>query len=373
MCGIAGYYCFGSKRPTYDEIADIHRLNEVRGGTASGLGYFDSESGEFVMTKAPVGAADFHELKSVKRWLSDPLPNHMIMHTRMPTQGSAANNDNNHPVFYGEWLVVHNGCISNDYGLFEEFKAKRLAEVDSEAIPMTLHHAKTIPEALSIIDGSWAIAALLKPVGDVTPGLLLARNSSPLAILIDLKRDILFWSSTDEPLKKTVMRKDAPRMIWHGVSLETKDTRFHLFELARDHYLTFSHKQGLLKSEPVKFDRVKAPSSYRSGYQQNTRATTYQEWTGNKPPADGVKDTTIPFRGTGRTAATRYGASHPIGTIMNLSSSAVVPADRKLRNSKGKLVTVICPKCSAQTARRWLYFMQGRCPSCNVILHIGND
>jgi len=349
MCGIAGYYCFGNKRPTHEEISKLHIANESRGGTASGLGYFDAEGNDFVVAKAPVGAGMFHSLKSINKWLETPLPNHMIMHTRMPTQGSAQNNDNNHPVHFGDWLVVHNGSIRNDDALFEHYKADRLGEVDSEAIPMTLHHAESIAQGLSFIDGAWAIAALVRPIRDIssTPGLLLARNDSPLSLLVDVRRDILFWSSVDVPLKNTFMR-DPGRLAWHGLALDKRDANWHLLDLARDHYLTFSQEKGLLLSESVKLDRVAYPSSWGKQYHQ---------------PHSHVSRISHELTPEEIEQRRQLRLAH-----VNSPACVLVPNDRRIKNAKGQVVTVLCPRCSAHIARRWLYFLKSQCPSCHVTL-----
>ena len=66
----------------------------------------------------------------------------MIFHTRLKTQGEAANNMNNHPLFTKKGVaIVHNGIINNDKEIFGRHE-KRDAEVDSEAILSILSSKK---------------------------------------------------------------------------------------------------------------------------------------------------------------------------------------------------------------------------------------
>ena len=39
MCGIMGYYCFGSKRPDKNKIANMFQMLESRGKDSSGFAF----------------------------------------------------------------------------------------------------------------------------------------------------------------------------------------------------------------------------------------------------------------------------------------------------------------------------------------------
>ena len=95
MCGILGYYCFGSKVPDKQKISDMFSLLETRGRDASGFAFL-RENGSLFVHKDAIRSS---EMIKTKQWKEITLPKIMILHTRMKTQGTEKNNKNNHPLF----------------------------------------------------------------------------------------------------------------------------------------------------------------------------------------------------------------------------------------------------------------------------------
>jgi glucosamine 6-phosphate synthetase-like amidotransferase/phosphosugar isomerase protein len=128
MCGIMGYYSFGSRLPDKNKITNMFSLLENRGRDASGFAFIDNN--ELVVHKAPIKSSDMIKTDD---WKKLELPRVMILHCRMKTQGDEKNNANNHPLFSKQGIaIVHNGVIYNDKEIFG--KKQRDAEVDSESI-----------------------------------------------------------------------------------------------------------------------------------------------------------------------------------------------------------------------------------------------
>lgn len=181
MCGIAGF-CrhpddhFNANTLSRNLLLEI----EERGRDATGAAWRDRR-GKLVLQKYDVKASDF-----VPRLALDKRAPVAVLHTRLATQGSPSNNDNNHPIPARHITGVHNGMVSNDWELFADIKGyKRQAQVDSEAIFATLSEVDesfTVKDALESIEARMALAWLDET--DNHPDVLhLARgDGSPLVV-----------------------------------------------------------------------------------------------------------------------------------------------------------------------------------------------
>jgi glucosamine 6-phosphate synthetase-like amidotransferase/phosphosugar isomerase protein len=183
MCGIAGFALSESSTLKTNSIDRLRQLTtdlllglEDRGKDAAGIATMDSSSNMHIYKK-PVKASEFVERTYYKDFLKrnvKPSMQSVILHTRAQMKGSKYNNENNHPVVFGDWAVVHNGYIQNDVELFKEKRIRKPAEVDTVAIPMALHtHLKREYDApqfvmlnlkqimdKDVLIGTYAIAAL---------------------------------------------------------------------------------------------------------------------------------------------------------------------------------------------------------------------
>jgi hypothetical protein len=123
----------------------------------------------------------------------------ILLHTRFATKGSFLNMDNNHPIEYGNSIVIHNGHISNDDSLFKTENMERIAEVDSEIIA-ALFNKYGLQKAhipLQKLDGNYAVAVVDKRNPN---SLVLAKgHNSPLIYLVH--EGALIWASTEHAIK----------------------------------------------------------------------------------------------------------------------------------------------------------------------------
>lgn len=104
-------------------------------------------------------------------------------HTRWATQGSPANNANNHPIIRPGIMLVHNGHIDNDAALFRELDVPRDAEVDSEAAAAVIVDGTgPLNDRLRRIRGRAALLWMTVPDVDTPPHILHAArlDGSPL-------------------------------------------------------------------------------------------------------------------------------------------------------------------------------------------------
>lgn len=196
MCGICGFSSARNQTINSRNLARHLLLGiEERGRHATGVAW--NNGGETWLCSAAIPANEF---------VADlPLlgsTGTFIGHTRWATQGSPANNDNNHPIDVGGIVGVHNGVIFNDDDLFDRIGAeKRIAQVDSEAIfAYLLHSGLPTVEALTHLQGSAAVAWYEEKEPEV---LHLARvSSSPLVVATTLCGSTMF-ASTEHCLTKS--------------------------------------------------------------------------------------------------------------------------------------------------------------------------
>lgn len=86
-------------------------------------------------------------------------------HNQAPTSNQRAFNKNTcHPFRASNWLVAHNGVLTNHLKLLKKFKLKPNTEVDSNAIPIlidyfnqTCNEVDAIIKTLSLLEGTFAV------------------------------------------------------------------------------------------------------------------------------------------------------------------------------------------------------------------------
>src|ERR1035438_2490934 len=116
---------FGNSRSCHS--FDFTKADECIGDLSTIRLFPFIKGNNLIVDKSPIHSSAF--VKS-KEWQDLELPKIMIMHTRMKTQGSEQNSNNNHPLYNKEGMaLVHNGIIHNDHEIFG--KNQRDGEVDS--------------------------------------------------------------------------------------------------------------------------------------------------------------------------------------------------------------------------------------------------
>lgn len=233
MCGIMGYMCFSKKKPDKSKITEMFKLLETRGRDASGFAFLNR--GNLIVHKAPMKSTD---LVKTKEWLTLELPEMMIMHTRLKTQGSEKNNANNHPIFSKSGIaLVHNGMIHNDKEIIG--KKDRDAEVDSEAL-LALWSMKIkgdkIKRLFERIEGSFAVAIIDKAEPDK---LVLIKKDNPIDMYYDSADDILYFCSERYIMQQALgITKSMQRGFTIG------EGYWHFYEMENNHALVIN-KDGV--------------------------------------------------------------------------------------------------------------------------------
>jgi glucosamine 6-phosphate synthetase-like amidotransferase/phosphosugar isomerase protein len=108
---------------------------------------------------------------------------YFLYHSRGPTvETKGFNPDNNHPFTYGDWIVAHNGIISNFESLGKKYFPEEdfTGKTDSCIIPRLLS-IKSMSDALSELEGTFAVWMYNKKLNQ----LYLARSASTLFVNYD--------------------------------------------------------------------------------------------------------------------------------------------------------------------------------------------
>ena len=156
MCGIAGFSL--DRSSTLDRtLAAQALLAGIAERGADAVGYaFRTPGGDLHLYKQRSGAAALLDLIELPQSADEAL-----VHVREFTKGHPTLLANNHPIRHGAVVGIHNGRISNDDELFEQYGIERAEPgmtVDSEAIFALMHRSRSRGSALEELRGSMAAA-----------------------------------------------------------------------------------------------------------------------------------------------------------------------------------------------------------------------
>jgi len=179
MCGVFGFIARkAGARPNLSHLENMAEVAELRGDHAYGLAWIENGTNRLRMHKAPGGVTD--NLDTLKAAIDCTM---LIGHTRWATHGSASDNANNHPHPCDGGWIVHNGVVTNDIELIDEFNHLPVSECDSEVIGLTVESLdgsllERSVAAINRLNGSHAILGLWTRPNRM----LVARRGNPLSI-----------------------------------------------------------------------------------------------------------------------------------------------------------------------------------------------
>lgn len=182
--------------PTSEIAATLFYLLVKGGPHAYGWMSYNEDRDEINWAKTP-GRADSNEAMD---WFADEIDNEarwFVGHTRYATDGDPSDNRNNHPIWHGEVVGVHNGVLSDwEPILAETGREDEGAEVDSEAIFAAVEKWGTV-EGLKKIRGSAVTLFSRLSAPDVV---CLARTSGRSVTLGWTDRGNMIWASEESAL-----------------------------------------------------------------------------------------------------------------------------------------------------------------------------
>jgi glucosamine 6-phosphate synthetase-like amidotransferase/phosphosugar isomerase protein len=134
MCGI-----FGAVKQ--ESFLDLYDLNRKRGTFSTSLVIFTSTS-DLVLHRWNGSIS----VKDAKKALDESIKDQKIQpyfylgHTQAPTSSKRTfSKETAHPFVYENWVVAHNGVLTNFENIKKEFNPKWSNPVDSSIIPYMLH------------------------------------------------------------------------------------------------------------------------------------------------------------------------------------------------------------------------------------------
>lgn len=115
MCGICGVLPYRAanvnKEDIKQQMAVMLRMNEVRGDEATGI--FIGSSPQPRICKSNMKASLFVTSEAYESAFQEGEFLPVIGHTRKSTIGQPDNNHNNHPLYVGPFVAIHNGSLRN--------------------------------------------------------------------------------------------------------------------------------------------------------------------------------------------------------------------------------------------------------------------
>ena len=273
MCGIAGYNCspawqaeFLDQKKQNKILEEAWLHNQHRGYDAAG--YFAvHDKGIRVFKKAGTAAEILVDM--AKKEKNVPISRVFGTHTRATTQGTEKDNRNNHPVFWDNIWVTHNGTIHNDDSFrrgLEKKEAKNLPAVDTVAINIALagvndpYDIDDVIDNLEDLSGGFAFHAIWKDHpglsllvrGDLSP-LIVAYNAAGCIVYGSQKESVWHiiytmghdpaddnWVFRDMAVGQVMLFKDGTPIVWKSLP----KTKKNLWSQRADF-----HMQRILPSE----------------------------------------------------------------------------------------------------------------------------
>lgn len=199
MCCLFGFVDYGhtlSRNQRLKLLTALSTASEERGTDATGIAY--NFGGKQIIYKRPLPA---HLM-----WYRVPRSPAIVMgHTRMTTQGSEKNNQNNHP-FPGKagdsrFSLAHNGVLVNDKLLRQKYKLPAAkVETDSYvAVQLLEHYGQIGFDSLQFLaeelEGSFTISVLTEQ-----DELYFVKGNNPLCIYHFPQSKLYVYASTEQIL-----------------------------------------------------------------------------------------------------------------------------------------------------------------------------
>ena len=253
MCGIAGYSL--SPRSGVDRTLAAQALLAGiadRGADAVGYAHRGPSDTSPIVTKQRTPASLLLERIGVPS-----EANELLIHVRDYTKGHPSIPANNHPVWHGPVVGIHNGVIANDDELLAPHTCARTEpqkSVDSEAIFALAAHSGNDPRALEALGGTMAAAWL----DEREPGILFAARGVGRPLWLGKGRDAVFFASTRAAL--------AIASEFTGVKLRLSEVRDGTFLAFRDgrvaHTARFRPDHSYVEEKALPAVRAPGQSAY---------------------------------------------------------------------------------------------------------------
>ena len=191
MCGISGYISNKNNPLGWDKIQKLWLSIENRGKDASGVAW---SNGDYYINilKGNMSISEFIKSPEVLAHRESIENSKMVMlHTRAATHGSPTDNNNNHPIFNGRGVLIHNGIVKTK----RQYKGKGIC--DSEQLMLAIQN-EGWEKSIVGTSGMMAIAYF----DTLNKSLYLYRDTSPMFYTDD--KELIVYNSYFYPLKSNI-------------------------------------------------------------------------------------------------------------------------------------------------------------------------
>jgi glucosamine 6-phosphate synthetase-like amidotransferase/phosphosugar isomerase protein len=258
MCGILGYIACGKARPSVEEFKKALEGCQKRGRDATGI--YSEEVG---IIKKDIPAEKF--IKEFSEKIKTAVRSQIVLaHCRLATHGDEKVNVNNHPHESENFILIHNGGITKTTKI-SGYQYK--SECDSEII-LSYVEQHGVAAGLSQMYSTDSMAIVL--LDKRNKNIYLFRNNNPTCMLIDKRRQIIYFGSEFEYLRNFYRHVTT-------LGFETLD-EIASFETTREVLYTLNSTEGLIEREEVK----QKTYVYQSDYSPNR--SRFYEFDGHTYP-----------------------------------------------------------------------------------------
>ncbi len=262
MCGIFGLFIKNKNNYSYKQVNStlnkLALLSEIRGKDSSGFAFYNKANVNVL--KGDIAISSLLKTQEYKTLITSTLNENSISvigHSRLVTNGSQLDPENNQPIVKSNNVCVHNGIITNSEALWQKnshFKKK--FKIDTEIILDLLHEKlskkpinQSINELFDEIEGTASIAVMLSNYNS----LLLASNNGSLYTLINNEKDVIIFASEKYMLQTLVKRN---RFINEIGNYEIKQVRArfgYILSLNNFNLEEIEHNPLILEKAKLKF------------------------------------------------------------------------------------------------------------------------
>lgn len=268
MCGIFGITVNRNapytNRQIKSTLLDLALLSEIRGKDSSGFAFRNEIDRAINVIRNPMPISSLIKHQAFIDELEANLSNicgrekgftqsmfAVIGHSRLVTNGTQLNNENNQPVVKDGLVGVHNGIIVNIDELWDNIPAyQRKYEIDTEVMLSLFRYFDesckssdlAISKTLNEINGTVATGFFI----DNKNEMVLATNNGSLYILSNFK-DILLFASEKHILESVIRKRKSNKTIPDCRVLQVKANTGYLIDLS-----SFNIKRFNIFDETVK-------------------------------------------------------------------------------------------------------------------------
>lgn len=238
MCGIAGiYYPRQIKLRTrlkHRGIVDAMMLsNAERGRDATGV-FNITRDGKHYLAKAPLPVEEFIQTPQYAQAFSREDTFGVVGHTRMSTTGTPKQNQNNHPLYCGKVIGVHNGTILHPrvYAALHELTLR--TDVDSEVIFRMIDKFYEPGRGLEKLNPYFAgmrgtMVAIW--VHKTEPGVLnVVRSGRPLTIVRHKRTRTVLFASEARYIQTALIEDGQNLSMWDDISVTNNSMAQFFFD-----------------------------------------------------------------------------------------------------------------------------------------------